>query len=73
MSNNRGVELEELTIHLPKQVMDLLRIVEHLEGTTPDEFIQHSILSTIQAYANTNELIPNMCLIEKFNLTHLYK
>lgn len=65
---NQYKEVEELNIKLPKQVMDLLRVVEHLAGITINDYIINSVLQNIIAHAETNILIPNQLLLEKFNI-----
>ena len=63
----------EITIELPKQILELLRFVEKTDGDVPKDYIERCVLDGIRADIDADTLISNFNLIEKFQLKPLYR
>ncbi|MCK4433972.1 hypothetical protein KAU92_00675 [Candidatus Bathyarchaeota archaeon] len=74
MSENQTIEMETVTIKLPKAIMDLLRNSEEITGRSPIEQLQYSIVADIEGCVNSEILTPTpQQIIKKYKLGHVFK
>jgi hypothetical protein len=66
-------EYEQITINVPKQIMELLRFAEKGTGETPKSYIETAVLQTVRSHIEGDALIPNEGLVEAFSLKPLFE
>lgn len=72
--NAGKIEYENVTIKVPKAVMDLLRFSESVIEQTPIEFIEYHVVETVRAGVDSEEFLPTgKALAEKFNLNPVFQ
>jgi hypothetical protein len=65
---------ENVSIKLPKSVMDLLRYIEPLNEEAPEAAIEYFVVESIRAGIDAGTLLPQKeALTEKFNLDSVFK
>ncbi len=63
------IEYEQVTINVPKQVMELLRYAEPLNGT-PQSWIEYCVSDNVRAGLESGEFLPSSYeLTQQFKLT----
>jgi len=72
LTEKTPIEYEEITIKVPKQVMDLLRFACKTDGDTPKDYIERNVLDAVRADIDADALIQNTDLIKMFELKPIY-
>lgn len=68
------MEKEQITIELPKNIMDILRFAQTTIEQTPKEWIEYKVIDAVRAALETAEFLPSgKTLAEKFGLTPIFK
>jgi hypothetical protein len=66
---SKEIEYEQVTVNVPKAVMDLLRFAESVLEQSPKEWIEYYIVETVRSGLDSNMFLPDAAaLVEKFNL-----
>ena len=71
MTENK-IEYEEITIKVPKKVMDLLRFAEKGDRGTPKEYLECAVLQEVRANLEAGNLLENDSLAIAFELKPIY-
>jgi len=67
------VEYENVTIKVPKPIMELLRSVQAITGETPEQDIEYSIVESIRSRLDSKDFITTEALDDKFGLNPVFK
>lgn len=65
MENNQTIEYETVQLKIPKNIMNLLR--DFLEQPV-NKYLEYSIIETVKADLEADELISHRKLVEKYKL-----
>ena len=68
------IEYEQVTVKVPKAVMDLLRFSESVIEQTPKEYIEWAIVEHVRAGIDARDFMPSsLDLTNKFNLNPVFQ
>jgi hypothetical protein len=67
-------EFEEITIKVPKPIMDLLKFSESVIEQSPVEFAEMAIVKTVRIMVDSGEFLPDAkALATKFKLNPVFR
>jgi len=68
------VEFEEVTIRVPRAIMNLLRNSEEIIGRSPIEQLEYGVVADIEGCIGSEVLTPTPeQIIKKYKLGHVFK
>ena len=71
---DNGITFEQITVKIPKAIMNLLRYAQPVTGDTPEQDIEYGILDNVRARIESGGFLPTpKGLADKFNLNPIFK
>ncbi len=68
------IEYEQVTVKVPKQVMELLRASESLLEMSPQEWLEYELVDTVRSCVDSDMFVPEPKeLADKFSLNPVFK
>lgn len=68
------IEYEQVTVKVPKRVMELLRFSASVLEQTPEQWIEYTIVDNVRAGLDSGQFLPDgLALAKKFNLNPVLK
>lgn len=68
------IEYENITVKIPKGILDLLREVAPVTKTTPKEWVEYAIVEQVRAGLESDEFLPTpQDMAEQFKLNPIFK
>lgn len=67
------IEYEEITVKVPKQIMDLLRYSEKMTEKTPKEYVEYCIVECVRADLDSDVFLSGHALAKSFNVQPIFK
>ena len=68
------IEYEQVTVKIPKAVMDLLRHTQPIAGKTPEQYIEYYVVEGIRSRMDSGEFLPtSKDVADQFNLNPVFK
>jgi methylphosphotriester-DNA--protein-cysteine methyltransferase len=64
---------EEITVRVPKKVMDLLRAFEKVIQITPKAYIEYNIIEVLRADLDADALFTMEKIVENFDLEPIFQ
>lgn len=66
---------ESVTIHVPKAIMDFLRAHEKILGSTPERYIEYSLVDQVRADIDNGEVFRPYSeeIVKQWNLDIVFK
>jgi len=75
MAEKTEIEYEQVTIRVPKKIMDFLRLMQKLNHETPEEYMAYNVVDMVRADIDAGDVfIPEPHEVAELNgLTPVFK